>query len=202
MAKSVKTVTVGGRTVSGSNTRSEATEIGIKPASPLAAGKAGTLSTRTDADTGTLTLGASHGITTGAVIDLYWTGGIQRGVTVGTVSGVSVPIDAGVGDDLPIATTSIVACVVTVIDVDVDGDTVVMAAASTGQTRASIEFQQNDGTPIVSLDLAAGEVWDWAADQGPANPFAGVSLGKILVSNGSSTETTVFTAGICADNDV
>lgn len=195
MAKSVKTVTVGGRTLAGTNTRAVDTEVGIKPDEPLAAGKAGTLSTRTDNDTGTLTLGSGHGIETGAIIDLYWEGGIQRGVTVGTVSGTSVPIDAGVGDNLPAQDTAIVACVVTVFDVDVVGNTVALAAVVTRQARASCEFQENDGTPIVSLDLAAGEIWDWADVQGVANPFAGVSIGKVVVSNGGIV-TTVFTAGL------
>ena len=39
----------------------------------LAAGKAGTLSTRTDNTDGTLTLGSGHGITDGQVISIFWT---------------------------------------------------------------------------------------------------------------------------------
>lgn len=72
-----------------------------------------TLSTRTDNTTGTLTMtNSSHGITTGAKIDMYFSGGLaRRFVTVGTVSGVSVPFSAGSGDNLPIATTAVVACV-------------------------------------------------------------------------------------------
>lgn len=78
---------------------------------------AGTLTTRTDANTGTLTMtDADHTITTGARLDVYWVDddGVnycQRGITVGTVSGTSVPIDSGVGDNLPTVNSAITAMV-------------------------------------------------------------------------------------------
>jgi hypothetical protein len=83
-------------------------------ASPtLAAAKTGTLTTRTDNDTGTLTMTAGHGITTGQTLDVYWAGGQRRGMTVGTVATNSVPIDGGAGDNLPANTTAITAMVPT-----------------------------------------------------------------------------------------
>lgn len=77
----------------------------IKPASTAA----GTLSTRTDGNTGTLTLGGGHGIVTGDVLTLVWEGGSRSGVTVGTVAGTLVPIDGGSGGVLPDATTDVTA---------------------------------------------------------------------------------------------
>lgn len=79
---------------------------------------AGVLTTRTDDNTGTLTMDdAGHDIATGNRLDLYWTiDGVnycQRGITVGTVSGTSVPFDSGVGDNLPTAATEITAMVPT-----------------------------------------------------------------------------------------
>lgn len=67
------------------------------------------LSTRTDATSGTITAPSGHGVTTGATIDVLWTveessyyiSKVRRGVTVGTVSGTSIPISGGLGDDLP-----------------------------------------------------------------------------------------------------
>jgi hypothetical protein len=64
----------------------------------------GSLTTRTDADTGEITMStqiAPHGITTGEIVDVVWSRGWRLGMTVGTVSGNSVPIDGGEGDDLP-----------------------------------------------------------------------------------------------------
>jgi hypothetical protein len=78
----------------------------------LPAGKAGTLTTRTDDDTGEATLGDGHGILTGDEVDIFWCGGCRYGVTVGTVAGNVVPFGApggeGAGDNLPAQTTALV----------------------------------------------------------------------------------------------
>lgn len=196
-----KSVSIGGRTVSGRIVRTAEGE--FSETVTLAAGKAGTLSTRTDDNTGTLTLGASHGITTGQIIDLYWSGGIRRTMTVGTVAGTSVPIDLGVGDVLPAAATAIVACVQTVVNFDFDGDEAILVAASATR-RSSVEFQQDAGTVIKSLDLGKsgtdGEAWDWANNGDVANPFVGVDVGKVVVSNGSSAGTNTVVFGAVLDN--
>src|SRR5688572_5549257 len=75
----------------------------------MAVAKIGSLSTRTDANTGVLTMNSGHGITTGQRLDLYWSGGQRRGMVVGTVSVDSVPIDLGAGTDLPAQGTAITA---------------------------------------------------------------------------------------------
>ena len=75
--------------------------------SPVAANQ-GDLTTRTDANTGTVTMDSgSHTIETGDTVNVYWAGGERKGMTVGTVSGTTVPIDGGSGDDLPVADTEV-----------------------------------------------------------------------------------------------
>lgn len=72
-------------------------------------GASSILSTRSSATAGTITAPSGHGITTGSTIDVYWmevintynTARIRRGVSVGTVSGGSIPISGGAGNDLP-----------------------------------------------------------------------------------------------------
>lgn len=72
-------------------------------------GAASTLSTRTNATSGVITAPSGHGVTTGSTIDVYWmevistynTARIRRNVTVGTVSGTSIPFSGGEGNDLP-----------------------------------------------------------------------------------------------------
>lgn len=73
-------------------------------------GAASVLSTRTSATEGTITAPSGHGVTTGSTIDVYWrteyatdawSSHIRYGVSVGTVSGTSIPISGGTGDDLP-----------------------------------------------------------------------------------------------------
>ncbi len=75
--------------------------------------KIGQLTTRTDSNTGILTMAASHGITTAARLDVYWSGGARYGMTVGTVSINTVPIDLGGGDNLPDVNTAVTAMIPT-----------------------------------------------------------------------------------------
>lgn len=73
------------------------------------------LTTRTNATSGTITGQSGHTVTTGATIDITWnavSGGfptafIRRGVTVGTVSGTSIPFSGGNGPDLPSAASTV-----------------------------------------------------------------------------------------------
>lgn len=89
--------------------------------------KAGTLSARTGNTTGTLTLSTGHGITTGDVVDLYWSGGFRYNVTVGTVSGNSVPLsDSGGGDNLPALNAAVTICKVKGLQADFDAARVQM----------------------------------------------------------------------------
>jgi hypothetical protein len=75
----------------------------------IPAAKAGTLSTRTDNDTGIVTVASGHGITTSDKIDLYDATGviIRKDMDVTAVGGTTVSIDAGTGSNLPIATTAV-----------------------------------------------------------------------------------------------
>ena len=85
-------------------------KIGSQPISSITSTLAAAVSTafaRTNDTTGTLTLSTGHGITTGAIINITWSGGSRQYVTVGTVSTNSVPISAGIGNPLPAANTVI-----------------------------------------------------------------------------------------------
>ena len=86
----------------------------------IAAGAAGSLTTRTDANTGVVTLGAGHSIVTGKV-DVAWTGGARCNMDA-TVNGNACTIDGGEGDDLPIATTTVVVSGQTSTGRDLVGD--------------------------------------------------------------------------------
>lgn len=74
-----------------------------------------TLSTRTNATSGVLTGQSGHGITTGQTLDyIVWNDGgspptarIRRSVTVGTVSGTSIPFSGGAGYDLPSSSSTV-----------------------------------------------------------------------------------------------
>lgn len=169
--------------------------------------KAGTLSTRTDNNTGTLTLGSGHGITDGQIIDVYWSGGVQRTVTVGTVSGTSVPIDGGIGDNLPIATTAITACVQKAINLAIDGDNadIVAVILETNdkalRTTANVQFLDAAADVIAEIDLVANVPQVWDIEGGSSNPFTGDPITNLKASQANSTTTETYTLKIVGVQD-
>ncbi len=74
--------------------------------SDLADGREGPLTTRTDNDTGAVTLSAGHGFITGDKIDIAWSGGSRKDMDA-TVAGNVVSLDGGTGDNLPIESTTL-----------------------------------------------------------------------------------------------
>lgn len=194
----------GGISISGRVLRTVDSVPAIEVALP--AGKAGQLTTRTDDETGTLTMASGHGITTGAIIDLYWDGGSRRTNLVGTVAGLSVPINAaaqGVGDVLPANLTNIVACVRTIINFGIDGDNCSFVAANlkvtpgaTGRGNISLEDAADD--LIADIELTGNEpqiLRQSGSDL--SNVLTGDPITQIHASNGSSTVAATLQI-ICA----
>lgn len=158
----------------------------IKEASPAAA-KSGSLSTRTDDETGTLTMDAGHGITTGARLDIYWDGGERRGITVGTVSGTSVPIgadDSGAGDVLPAQDTDIIAMVPTEEALTVTGDNVSWFGVSS-RGRGTIVFANASDAEVAGYVIAddTERAFVWDATKGGTNPLASGAVTKVFFSH-------------------
>lgn len=172
----------------------------------LAAGKTGTLTTRTNDTTGTLTMSSGHGITTGQIIDLYWSGGARYGILVGTVSVNSVPIGAdlaGTGDVLPADETAIVACVRTVIGpLTLDGDNVSLAVfnlkTSSSVGKGHVELQDVADAVVEALDLVGNEPQTVVqSDTNLANALTGAVITEIHASNGDTTAATLqFVCGV------
>jgi hypothetical protein len=190
---------IGGLSISGTITRTDDGE--AREQVTLAAGKAGTITGRTDNDTGVATLSTGHGIITSDVVDVYWSGGIRRGMTA-TVATNAVTIDGGAGDNLPVLTTAVVVCKQTVVTFGFTAANAILAAAA-AQYRASVQFQQSDGTAVKSLDLGRsgtnGEAWYWANQTDVSTPF-GANVGKVALSNGNSSNTNVVKFGVVLDN--
>lgn len=173
----------------------------------LNAAKTGTLSTRTDNNTGTLTMDTGHGITTGQIIDIYWSGGVQRTVTVGTVATNSVPIDGGIGDNLPSATTAITAVVQKAINLAIDGDNTKIIAVvletvdKTLRTAANVQFLDAAADVIAEIDLVANVPQVWDIEGGSANPFTGDPITNLKASQANSTSTETYTLKIVGVQD-
>ena len=173
----------------------------------LNAAKAGTLTTRTDDNTGTLTMTTGHGITTGQIVDIYWSGGVQRTVTVGTVSVDSVPFDLSIGDVLPIATTAVTVCVHKSINLAIDGDNADIVAViletndKSLRTAGNVQFLDAASDVIAEIDLVANVPQVWDIEGGSANPFTGDPITNLKATQGNSTSTETYTLKIVGVQD-
>lgn len=161
-------------------------DVGMPFSLSCAAAKIGSLTTRTDNDTGTLTMNSGHAITTGQRLDLFWSGGSRVGMTVGTVATNSVPIDGGSGDNLPIATTAITAQVPTEQAFAVTGNSVVVLACG-ATVGGAVTFTDSSNVLIFSKTLTSTITnYVWASIDGGTNPLAGGTVAKVFLSNASS----------------
>ena len=163
----------------------------------LAAGNAGTLSTRTSDTAGTLTLESGHDISTGDVIDVHWTDAdgdpqCAYGATVGTVDVLSVPFTGAAGTALPVQDFVIVADEVQVLDVDFDGDKLQMIVAVSTQVGHIVFEDSGDAVLDNAVLRAAKEPYFFVKNAGMTNELAGNPVDEIHISNGHATETARF----------
>lgn len=154
----------------------------------VAAAKTGNLTTRTDNDTGVLTMDGSHGITTGARLDLYWGTGKRVGMTVGTVAGAAVPIDGGVGDNLPADESEITAMVPLEVPAVFDGDSAKAIVAMGLAAQGTIILAGADDATDLQVDLVSGLSYVWYLASGAANPIVGDDITQLFVSHGDTVE--------------
>jgi len=202
------TATINNRTTVDGRTYTRATTMAadgtvLKEKTALAAAKVGALTTRTDANTGELTMASGHGITTGQRLDVYWdvggTKGHRRGMTVGTVASLAVPIDGGVGDDLPADESAITACVPTEEEFLVTGNNAqyILAKAS---RRGLIVFADSGDVELAAvtteLEGSTGGGYQWYTGNGVTNPLAGDAVAKVFFSNGDSAGTNAMVATV------
>lgn len=154
----------------------------------VAAAKIGTLTVRTDNDTGTATLVTGHGITTGARVDVYWSGGSRRGMTVGTVATNDVPIDGGSGDNLPVITTALKVAIAQEELFAFSGDSIVaLMVQSPQQGRATFVLASGSTTEELYRVLQAGSLYHWFTGNGDTNPVAGDTITKVFFSHEFTT---------------
>ncbi len=158
----------------------------------LAAAKTGTLSTRTDNTSGTITGASGHGVTTGAVLDVYWDAGQRVGVTVGTVSGNSIPISSGTGDNLPVADTALTFMVPVSEALVVPADSARSLAVQIPGGKGVVRFRDGSNAVLATYKSYTGSIFNagWDAVTGGTNPFSTSAVATVLMSNGSTTAQT------------
>lgn len=178
-----RSVTALGRSFSFSKTVTADGAVTKEP--PLPAAKAGTLSTRSGDTSGTLTLESGHGVASDTKLDVYWADGTRVNVTVGTVSGTSVPITSGSGDNLPAQGTAVT------VMAPHEEEWVVTAANMTGLavgcsgTPCVARFVDSEDADVVTIVVNPGsQAYAWAEGMGD-NPITD-DVAKVFLSHGSS----------------
>jgi hypothetical protein len=157
----------------------------------VAAGYAGTLTTRTSDTAGTVTTTATPtGITDGDRVDIYWSGGCCYGATVGTVSDKVIPFTLAAGDVLPVQTTAVMIVEPVLLDMEVLGtnvDTIMLYTEKLGQ----FAFVSSGPTDEYQVEVPAAGSWAWNEADGFANPITGDSIVGVYVSHGHTAAATM-----------
>lgn len=174
----------------------------------LAASQAGSLTTRTSDTVGEITMTeAEHTITTGAIIDIYWDGGVHYGATVGTVATTAVPISLGSGDALPTAATAVTVVVQKTANLTIDGDEAAFIAielsstTKTLRTAGHIQLVDSSGTEVAEIDLVTNVPQIWDLEGGSANPFTGNIITAAKLSQAAAASGETYTLKIIGVQD-
>ena len=157
------------------------------------AAKTGSLSTRTDNDTGIIAAQSGHGIISTDKVDVHWSGGSRANMTA-TVSTNNISVDGGTGDSLPAESTN-----VTLMKPASE------AFALTGDDIKALLFYCDvaarvtifDGSSVLaSFGIDAKEAYHWNDQDGSDNPLAGVipTAAKFSHADSTATRTPELTA--------
>jgi len=188
MARITKTANIGGVSIASSQTRTQEDERVVTITLP--AGKSGTLTTRTDNDTGVITVASGHGITDTDTVGVYWDGGSRYGVDVTATSSTTISIDAGSGTNLPTASTAVTVALQSSHAVAFAGDSLEVIAIGCPR-RCSVEFLNSSPTSLLRYDIPTSEGRLWVKTTDVTNPLASGTVATVKASNGSTTEATL-----------
>lgn len=197
MARTTITTNVAGKSISSVIERTQEDARGVTI--DLVTGKDGTLTTRTDADTGVITVASGHGITDTDTVAVFWTGGSRYNVDVTATTATTISIDVGSGTDLPVATTEVVVSKQSVHNIAIVGDSLEVLAIGSRQ-RVSVEFWSASPASLLRYDIPTSEGRHWVKTTDVTNPLAGDTVATVRVANGS-TVTATLDIGILASTD-
>lgn len=182
-----------------SKTATRTGDVGASVETSLAVAKAGTLTTRTDATHGVITLASGHGFTTSSVVAVYSTGAVAYNCTVSATTSTTITIATVAGDNLPALNSAVRVSLVTEVTavfakVDLQIFAMELANNVAGVVGHCVVIDDGDGDantfdlvskePIVN-DLAGGE----------PHIFGGSgSIAKFRVSHDGTDQASTFTA--------
>lgn len=190
-----KSLSTGGRTFSKSSTQDGDGGLVVEPDGGVAAAKMGSLTGKTDADTGIATLSTGHGIATSDVVDVYWSGGARFGMTA-TVSGNAVTVDGGSGTSLPNTGTALAVKKPQDEVFRVDGRSLAglyIKSAGIG----AISFYNSAGSLTYATTFTASGSEAYVYGDGVTNPLASASaVNRVSFSHGSSAALSQLVAAV------
>jgi len=162
----------------------------------------GTLTTRTDDDTGVATLQANHTIvSSGAKVDVYWDGGSRHGMDAAKSTN-EITLDGGTGDAFPIQDTPVTLCAQTEVDpLAIEGDNVEWLAVVYSNpldtaAKAYLDLHDSGGSEkdynLVHYQALGGCQNVANVSGGDANPIAGDSIVKAFASHTSAVAAKLY----------
>jgi hypothetical protein len=196
-----KVASVGGISIQSTLTRNAASQIGHDW--NLNAAVAGNLTTRTSDTIGTIT-SVSHGYANSDVVDVHWLNGTTPqcaygGVVSSAAANTFVVTVAG-GDVLPAQDSAVNAYEVDLKDTDVDGDLIEVISIK-ASVAAHITFRDSGANVLLVQTLVGNEGWDWASNQGIANPLTGNAIADVRISSGDATNTGNLQMGLVYNSE-
>lgn len=171
----------------------------------LPIGRAGTLSTRTDANTGIATVESGHGISLGSQVDVFWDGGVRYGMDTPVVGATTISLEGGEGDDLPDADTEIVVAPQQLIEISFGADRLkaigIMMRILTGvSAMGHAAFYNTDNQEVSAFHMTSGVM---VFQDENTNTFAGqtnTDVSYVLASNGSGDVAMTFQLALLVDS--
>lgn len=205
---SVDTTELPGRTISSRRIISGTQGLHIADREPLPVGVAGTLTTRTDNDTGVVTVDAGHGITDSDTVDVHWgDGSVQYGCDVTATTATTISIDSGSGDDLPSLSTGVVVTKQVSIACNFDGDNAQFVFV---HVETIDDDSLSNSCHVQMQDSGDAEIWaevlttngnprKYDIAGGDTNEITGNAVTEIVASNGSATTAAQLTVYVLQD---
>ncbi|WP_254512854.1 hypothetical protein [Anatilimnocola floriformis] len=161
------------------------------PDVPVPKAIAGSLTTRTDNDTGVVTVASGHGILDTDTIDLYDADGLllRKDVDVTAVTSTTITIDAGTGTNLPTQGTAVRVAkqkVISPVFFDASGVQAfaVQLSVPGAVTAGRVNFLSSVPASVGNFELVANVGLVFNVAGGVANPLSGDAV-KVTASNGS-----------------
>ncbi len=191
---------IGGKNFAHQQTKSTDLNLALEVSVPVAKAVS-SLSTRTDDNTGILTVASGHGVTTSDLVDFYWTASgvtaMRRGMTVTATGATTIEIDGGTGDNLPVATTAGTVCIVVSKDFVFEfANAVIVAAAQESLQSAAVSFMTVVPAENLGWQLpAAGQARVWVYGNGEANPIS-ANIVSVRFSHADTVAARVMRVGV------